>query len=242
MLVLVAGGAGAYWWLELRVDDAAVSASGSATPSATPNAPPPSPADPAGSGSSGSGTGTGAGSAGSTPQAGAASTQSVSPGGSGNGAAATATGQGAGAGGAAAPSASKLLVLEQSGARGNNPDALNLARTVATVASKNQLTFAVDATLTPAGSALKARGDKLTRYRKTVSSAVLRIRIDTASMASWNAAKTSVKRTLMENYLSRILPRLYPNAVRSITFVDDQGRLVAIGDAAGSTVSIRVFG
>lgn len=216
ILAVVVAGGGAYYWFVMRVEPVASELAPADTTSTT------------------STTETEAGGGATTTQP--ATTEP----------AATSTTPTGAQSGSAAPTGSSgggVLLVEEGTTLGNTPDALALARSVAAIAQKNQLTFSVSAVLTPAGTAVKARGKKLTAYRRSVTSVTLRIKIDTTSMQSWTSSRPMVRRSLIGNYLSGVLPKLYPNAtIRSVTFVDDRGSLVAVGDAAGKKVTIRLIG
>lgn len=148
------------------------------------------------------------------------------PAGNGSGGAGGAgTSGGAGATPAAAPSASDGIN------GGNNVEALATSKAVVGIGASSKLAFAVETTLLPARPGVSASGPKLRAYRNAVTAAALRIRIvDAASQGEWDKGSKQVRATFVTSFLT-FLQRRYPKAVRSVTIVDANGDLLAVGDA-----------
>lgn len=241
------------------VDPAATT--GAATTGTTTDPTTGAPVDPATSGAAGAGatgtTGAGAAGAGAAGAAGAGaatggvpcdqvSSAGAGAAGAGAGAGTTpggtgAAGAGAGAGAAAGAAATAARATSDGTNNGNNPEALRAAKDASSVMQKAKITVSTTATLAPAGGGI-GRPAALKRYRSSVTAATLVMRLDSAAMQQWTGAGKKVQTDLVKSFMTR-LGKSYARAVRSVTIVDDQGNVLAIGDASagGGVARVKLF-
>jgi hypothetical protein len=105
---------------------------------------------------------------------------------------------------------------------------------------KAKITVSTTATLVPSvGGVGRAAG--LRRYRASVTAAVLVMKLDDAAQQQWTGAGKKVQRDLVKSFLTR-LRKTYAKASRSITVVDQSGKVLAIGDApSGGAAAVKLF-
>lgn len=124
--------------------------------------------------------------------------------------------------------------------RGNSPEALRIAAEIAGVLQAAAIVAGVDATLLPAAGGV-GPAPAVTRYRRTVTAAVVRITLtDPTSLTQWTSATRATRTKLVRGFQQR-LKRTYPASARSVSVVDSSGTLLAVGDAvprAAGTVKL----
>lgn len=140
-------------------------------------------------------------------------------------------GAGAGAGAGASPGAGGgVNRLTTDGVNeGNNPEALRAAKDATGVMQKANITVSTTATLVPATGGI-GRPPALRQYRQKVTSATLVMQLDEAAMQQWTGAGKKVQADLVRSFMSR-LGKSYRRAARSVTVLDAQGTVLAVGDA-----------
>ncbi|MCB0877642.1 MAG: hypothetical protein KDC46_01490 [Thermoleophilia bacterium] len=152
------------------------------------------------------------------------------------------SGAGAGAGGNGASGAGATSTVNRSTTdgtnSGNNPEALRAAKDATAVMQKANITVTTTATLVPATGGI-GRPAAVKKYRSTVTSASIVMTLDDAAMQQWTGAGKKVQTDLVKSFMTR-LGKSYRKAVRSITILDSQGTVLAIGDASANGGAARV--
>lgn len=144
--------------------------------------------------------------------------------------AAAGAGAGAGTGAGAGAGANAVNRVTTDGTNeGNNPEALRAAKDATGVMQKANITVSTTATLVPAAGGI-GRPPAVRRYRQNVTSATLVMQLDEAAMQQWTGAGKKVQTDLVRSFLAR-LGKSYRGATRSISIVDSQGTVLAVGDA-----------
>lgn len=125
--------------------------------------------------------------------------------------------------------------------QGNNPEALRAAKDATGVMQKANITVATTATLVPAAGGI-GRPPALRRYRQSVTSATLVMKLDDAAMQQWTGAGKKVQNDLVRSFMAR-LGKSYRRATRSVTIVDAQGTVLALGDArpGGGQGTVKLY-
>lgn len=117
-----------------------------------------------------------------------------------------------------------------------------MAKEIAGIGTKASLNFAVQVSLSPSRGGQATKTAQITRYRKSVRAAVLRIKLtDETSLQQWNSTKRPVRSKTVQTFLNRLKAK-YPNAVRSVTMVDANEKVLAMGDSTGpGRAAVSIF-
>jgi hypothetical protein len=145
---------------------------------------------------------------------------------------------GAGSTGSTGSAGAATRVVVNGENSGNSPEALRMATDAAGVMEKAKITVAATGTLLPAtGGASTKR--QLVRYRSTVVAAALVIKLtDPNSQQQWTSAGKATQIKLVRGFITRLGAK-YKRAVRSVTIVDPNNTLLAVGDAtAGKRAAV----